>query len=114
MRAGVTYTFQPIEMYMPNTDTTHDRASNQLEDNNIDKDGLLPSFEANVKAEVDFNIRVSPEINMGILVGGQIGPFDVSLLIEACHAVRYFNSFLNSVSRVHLSTLISQLLQTQH
>jgi hypothetical protein len=80
MRAGITYTFAPIEMYMPNTNTTHDKASSQLEDNNIDQEGLMPSFEANVKAVVDFNIRVSPEINMGIQVGGKIGPFDVSLV----------------------------------
>lgn len=78
MRAGVTYTLKPIEMYMPNTDTTHDRAEKDLNSSSIDQEGLSPTFEANVQAQVDFNVRVSPEINMGIKVGGQIGPFDVS------------------------------------
>lgn len=78
MRAGVTYTLKPIEMYMPNTDDTHNRAEEDLEDNQVDEEGVAPVFEANVQAEVDFNIRVSPEVNMGIQVGGQIGPFDVS------------------------------------
>ncbi|KAI0385398.1 chitinase A1 [Hypomontagnella monticulosa] len=93
MRAGVTYTFKPIEMYMPNTDTTHDMASKELEDNSIDQDGLMPSFEANVKAEIDFNIRVSPEINMGIQVGGRIGPLD-GTLVDA-HISAFANTTLN-------------------
>jgi hypothetical protein len=78
MRAGITYTFQPIEMYMPNTDHVHDRVEKTLQNNTKDEEGLSPSFEANVRADVDFNIRVSPEVNMGIQVGGKIGPLDVS------------------------------------
>ena len=80
MRAGVTYTFQPIEMYMPNTDETHDKATKELEEDEVDQQGLSPSFEANVRAEVDFNVRVSPEVNLGIKVGGGIGPLKVSWL----------------------------------
>lgn len=79
MRVGVTYTFKPIEMYLPNNNETHDRAEADLEDNQVDQEGLSPTFEASVQARVDFNVTVSPELNMGIQVGGRIGPFDVSL-----------------------------------
>lgn len=78
MRVGVTYTFQPIEMYLPNDDETRNRAEKDLEDNEVDQEGLEPTFEANVQARVDFNVTVSPELNLGIQVGGQVGPFDVS------------------------------------
>jgi hypothetical protein len=81
MRAGVTYTLQPIEMYLPNDDDTRNKAEQDLESNDVDQEGIEPTFEANVKASVDFNVRVSPELNMGIQVGGKIGSFDVWLAI---------------------------------
>jgi hypothetical protein len=78
MRVGASYTFKTIEMYLPNNDETHDRASKDLAEHQEDQTGLAPEFAANVKAEVDFNVRVSPEIQMGIKVGGGIGPLKAS------------------------------------
>lgn len=75
---GASYTLEPIEMWMPNTDETHDRASKDLQDHQEDQAGLSPEFAANVRAEVDFNVLVSPEIQMGIKVGGGIGPLKAS------------------------------------
>ena len=43
-----------------------------------DGSGLSPVFEANVRAEIDVNIRVTPELDCGIKVGGNIGPVSSS------------------------------------
>ena len=103
MRVGVTYTFKPIEMYLPNTDETHNRAEEDLEENQVDQEGLEPTFEANVQARVDFNVTVSPEFNMGIQVGGRIGPFD-GLLVDA-HVSAFANTTLNFNARASASTV---------
>lgn len=78
MRAGVTYTLKPIEVFMPNETGTHNLAEAAFNDTSYDEEGISPTFEANVQAKVDFNVRVSPEVSMGIQIGGQIGPIDVS------------------------------------
>lgn len=124
MRVGVTYTFKPIEMYLPNNNETHDRAEADLEDNQVDQEGLSPTFEASVQARVDFNVTVSPELNMGIQVGGRIGPFDVSgsplitgslftqssltvfqgLLVDA-HVSAFANTTLNFNARASAQTV---------
>jgi hypothetical protein len=103
MRAGVTYTFQPIEMYLPNNDDTLNRAEAALEDNQVDEEGLEPTFEANVQARVDFNIHVSPELNMGIQVGGRVGPFD-GTLVDA-HISAFANTTLNFNARASAGTV---------
>ncbi|KAI6080959.1 hypothetical protein F4821DRAFT_265394 [Hypoxylon rubiginosum] len=74
LKVGAKYTFSPVEMYLPNDEETHDRASDQLEDFGKDEQGIAPVFQANVQAEVDAHLRVTPEINCGIKVGGGIGP----------------------------------------
>ncbi|KAJ3495219.1 hypothetical protein NLG97_g3552 [Lecanicillium saksenae] len=92
IKAGVSYTFSPIDVYLPNEDRSHDSASTELSNSNVDE-GLQPTFEANVKAEIDFNIRVTPEIDMGIKVGGGLGPL-TSPLVDA-HVAAYTNTTLN-------------------
>lgn len=93
LRVGASYTFPPIEMYMPNDDETHDRATKDLEDHKSDGEGLAPEFAAEVKATVDFNVRVTPEINLGIKVGGGIGSFK-GTLVDA-HVATFVNTTIN-------------------
>ncbi|KAI0197886.1 hypothetical protein F4808DRAFT_473454 [Astrocystis sublimbata] len=74
LKVGAKYTFDSIEMYLPNDDRTHDRASDKLMAFDKNQQGIAPVFQANVKAEVDAHLRVTPELNCGIKVGGSIGP----------------------------------------
>lgn len=79
MRVGATYALAPIEMYLPNNDNTRQRASKELEESLVNKtEGLEPEFQANVEADVEFDILVTPEVNMGIKVGGGFASFQAS------------------------------------
>jgi hypothetical protein len=92
MKVGAKYTMDPIEMYMPNDDSTRQKASNKMK--NLDKEqaGLSPVFQAGVKANVGVELRLTPEINCGIKVGGDIGPLKQPL-VQAQVAV-YTNTTL--------------------
>ncbi|OAF98482.1 uncharacterized protein CC84DRAFT_1075110, partial [Paraphaeosphaeria sporulosa] len=71
LKVGAKYTMDPIEMYMPNDDKTREKASNKVQ---FSKDaGLQPIFEAGVQATIGLQLRVTPRINCGIRVGGDIG-----------------------------------------
>lgn len=74
LKVGAKYTFDSVEVYLPNDEETHDRASDQLMSFDKDEKGYEPVFQANVRAEVDAHLRVTPELNCGIKVGGGIGP----------------------------------------
>jgi hypothetical protein len=73
MKVGAKYTMDPIEMYMPNDDQTHQRASSKVEKFDTDSVGLKPVFQAGVRATVGLELRITPEINCGIKIGGDTG-----------------------------------------
>ncbi|KPM43205.1 hypothetical protein AK830_g3330 [Neonectria ditissima] len=103
MRVGARYSLEPIEMYMPNDDETRQKANKTLEENYVNKTvGLEPEFQANVKAEVKFDILVTPEINMGIKVGGGLGSFKKSL-VDA-HVSAFVNTTLQFYAEAMAST----------
>jgi len=80
MKVGAKYTMDPIEMYMPNDDNTRQKASSKMEKFDKDQKGLSPVFQAGVKAAVGVELRITPEINCGIKVGGEIGPLKEPLV----------------------------------
>jgi hypothetical protein len=45
-----------------------------------DQAGLSPVFQAGIKATVGVELRLTPEINCGIKVGGEIGPLKQPLV----------------------------------
>lgn len=92
MKVGAKYTMDPIEMYMPNDDNTRQKASSKMEKFDKDEKGLSPVFQAGVKATVGVELRITPEINCGIKVGGDIGPLKEPL-VQAQVAV-YTNTTL--------------------
>ncbi|KAK9775004.1 putative chitinase [Seiridium cardinale] len=99
MRIGAKYTFQPIEVYVPNDEATHDRATAALQDNNRHV-GLEPVFEAQVKAAVAFDVRITPEVDMGIKVGGIFG---TTSLVDA-HVAAFANTSLHFYADVTTQT----------
>jgi hypothetical protein len=62
-------------MYMPNDDSTRQKASSKMKNFDKNQAGLSPVFQAGVKATVGVKLRLTPEINCGIKVSGDIGPF---------------------------------------
>ncbi|KAM3447483.1 hypothetical protein MY3296_008663 [Beauveria thailandica] len=92
MRVGARYTFRPIELYMPNDDKKLSTASTSLEKNDGDKEGLTPVFEAEVEAKVGFGVLVTPEVNLGLKLGGGIGKFQKTL-VDA-HVAAFVNTTL--------------------
>ncbi|OAA77046.1 Chitinase II [Akanthomyces lecanii RCEF 1005] len=92
MRVGARYTFKPIELYMPNDDETRSKASSDLEKNDGDEEGLSPVFEAEVEASVGFGVLVTPEVNLGLKLGGGIGKFKKTL-VDA-HVAAFVNTTL--------------------
>jgi hypothetical protein len=92
MKVGAKYTMEPIEMYMPNDDATRQKASSKMKNFDTDQAGLSPVFQAGVQATVGVELRITPEINCGIKVGGDIGPLKQPL-VQAQVAV-YTNTSL--------------------
>lgn len=93
MRVGATYTFKPIEIYMPNNDETRHRAKQALDKSErFNDDGLQPDLQANVEARVQFGVLITPEVNLGIKVGGPIGKLDATL-VDA-HVLSFINTTL--------------------
>jgi hypothetical protein len=80
VRIGAEYTFEPVELYLPNNDETRDRASDKLDGLDTDQTGISPVFQANVRAELDAHLRITPELQCGITVGGRIGPLKGTLV----------------------------------
>jgi hypothetical protein len=72
LRVGASYTMSPIELYVPNTDETYSKATAELQNNTISP-GLDPIFEAQVQANVSFDVHLTPEVDMGIHIGGFFG-----------------------------------------
>ncbi|KAJ2980520.1 hypothetical protein NUW58_g6925 [Xylaria curta] len=102
LRVGAKYTFSPIEMYLPNDEETHDKASDQLSNYDTNEQGISPVFQANVRAEVDAHLRVTPELNCGIKVGGQIGPLKEPFIDG--HVSTFMNTSLHFNAEVTADT----------
>jgi hypothetical protein len=92
MKVGTMYTMNPVEMYMPNDESTRQKASSNMKSVDLNQAGLSPVFQAGVKAKVGIELRLTPEINCGIKVGGDIGPLKEPL-VQAQVAV-YTNTSL--------------------
>lgn len=99
LRVGAKYTMNPIELYVPNNDETHDRATSALMDNN-NQTGLEPIFEAQVKANVHFDVNLTPEVDMGIKVGGAFG---IDTIVDA-HVAAFVNTTLHFYAEVSAAT----------
>ncbi len=70
------YRFKRVELYSPNNGEARNVLDvEDLEKKEVDKSGLVPTISGNVRADVDFNIHATPEINLGVTIGGAIGPF---------------------------------------
>lgn len=99
LRVGAKYTLNPIELYLPNDAETHDRATAALSESNKTT-GLEPIFEAQVKAAVRFDVNLTPEIDMGIKVGGFFG---IDTLMDA-HIAAFVNTTLRFYANVTAET----------
>lgn len=98
LKVGAKYTLDPIEMYMPNDDKTREKASNKVD---FSKDtGLQPVFQAGVRASVGLQLRITPRINCGIKVGGDIGPKKEPLVLAQVavymNTTLYFEAYVTA------------------
>lgn len=96
LRVGLEYRFKPVELYFPNNGEARNVLDVQdLEKKEVDQSGLIPTIAGNVRADVDFNIHATPEINLGIIVGGAIGPIKEPL------AKAQVSAFANTTLNFH-------------
>ncbi|KAI0439807.1 hypothetical protein F4803DRAFT_568057 [Xylaria telfairii] len=102
LKVGAKYTFDAVEMYLPNDEGTKDRASSQLMSLDKNEQGIAPVFQANVKAEVDAHLRITPELNCGIKVGGNIGPLKEPFIDG--HVSAFMNTSLHFNAHVTAGT----------
>ncbi|RHZ63588.1 uncharacterized protein CDV56_105060 [Aspergillus thermomutatus] len=94
LRVGMTYQFKPVELYFPNDDEVSNNLDvKDMEEAQVNNQGLEPSISGNVRAAVDINIDVTPEINLGIKIGGGIGPLKGTL--ADAHVSAFANTTLN-------------------
>jgi hypothetical protein len=94
LRVGMEYRFKPVELYFPNNGEARNVLDvKDLEKKEVDTNGLIPTISGNVRADVDFNIHATPEINLGIVVGGAIGPFKEPL--AKAQVAAFANTTLN-------------------
>jgi hypothetical protein len=100
LRVGAKYTMSPIELYLPNDEKTYSRATAALANNSMDQTGLEPTFEAQVKAAVRFDVNLTPEVDMGIKVGGFFG---INTLVDA-HVAAFVNTTLRFYANVTAET----------
>jgi len=102
VKVGAQYVFEPVELYLPNDDETRDRASKQLNSLEADEAGISPIFQANVRADVDAQLKITPELNCGITLGGKIGPLEGTLVDGHVTAFMntsvHFNAFVTSAT----------------
>lgn len=63
IKAGARYTFEKAEVYWPQDDDgdASSKIQDLLDDPEPVETGLVPDFQAEVKASVDIDIRVTPE-----------------------------------------------------
>ncbi|KAJ5715268.1 uncharacterized protein N7483_012449 [Penicillium malachiteum] len=97
MPAGARYTFEKSEVFWPEGDgsTDYSKIKDLVDDPEPVSSGLEPSFQANVQASADLDIMVTPEANIGIVVGGSALLGGVTL-VDAQLA-----GFVNTTLRFH-------------
>ncbi|PKY05235.1 hypothetical protein P168DRAFT_310631 [Aspergillus campestris IBT 28561] len=99
LRVGMTYKFKPVELYFPNNDEAANNLDvEDMEETQINNNGLEPSISGSVRADVDINIHATPEINLGIKIGGGIGPLKGTL------ADAHVSAFANTTVNFHAQT----------
>jgi hypothetical protein len=93
-RVGLTYKFKPVELYFPNNDDVSNNLDvRDMEETLVDNRRLEPSMSGNVRADIDIDIHATPEINLGIKIGGGIGPLKGTL--ADAHVSAFANTTLN-------------------
>ncbi|RDW72386.1 uncharacterized protein DSM5745_07558 [Aspergillus mulundensis] len=103
LQVGLTYAFKPVELYFPNNDEAENKLDvEDLHDARINQEGLVPEISGNVRADVDINIHATPEINLGIKVGGGIGSLQGTL--ADAHVSAFANTTLNFHAQASAST----------
>lgn len=103
MRVGMTYKFKPVELYFPNSDEVSNNLDvKDMEDTQVNNEGLEPSISGNVRADVDINIHATPEINLGIKIGGGIGSLKGTL--ADAHVSAFANTTLNFHAQASAAT----------
>ncbi|KAJ6024671.1 hypothetical protein N7540_005468 [Penicillium herquei] len=95
--AGARYTFEKSEVFWPEGDdsTDYSKIKDLVDDPEPVSSGLKPSFQENVQASADLDIMVTPEANIGIVVGGSALLGGVTL-VDAQLA-----GFVNTTLRFH-------------
>jgi hypothetical protein len=97
MQAAVQYIFEKQEMYYPDNPDSVPYQKLVPQMNYIAKDdaGLKPTFSAAVEAQANLDILVTPELNLGLRVGGgKLTPTIVDAQIQA---------FVNSTLRFQVN-----------
>lgn len=103
MQVGLTYQFNPVELYFPNNDEAENVLDvKDMESSQVDNSGLAPQISGNVRADVDINIHATPEINMGIKIGGGIGSLKGTL--ADAHVSAFANTTLNFHAQAEAGT----------
>lgn len=103
LRVGMTYKFKPVELYFPNNDEVSNNLDvKDMEDTQVNNQGLEPSISGNVRADVDINIHATPEINLGIKIGGGIGSLKGTL--ADAHVSAFANTTLNFHAQASAAT----------
>ncbi|KAF7176523.1 hypothetical protein CNMCM7691_002841 [Aspergillus felis] len=103
LRVGMTYKFKPVELYFPNdNEVSNNLDVKDMEESQVNNQGLEPSISGNVRADVDINIDVTPEINMGIKIGGGIGSLKGTL--ADAHVSAFSNTTLNFHAQASAAT----------
>ncbi|KAL8692321.1 MAG: hypothetical protein Q9218_002638, partial [Villophora microphyllina] len=74
MRAGARLNFGKAEVYWPQDDAANDKYQKLLglkdETTHPSQDLIVPTFDAKVQVDAQIDIKVTPEANMGLRVGG--------------------------------------------
>ncbi|KAJ5701322.1 hypothetical protein N7488_008870 [Penicillium malachiteum] len=94
---GAKYIFEKSGVFWPEGDdsTDYSKIKDLVDDPEPVTSGLEPSFQTNVQASADLDIMVTPEANIGIIVGGSALLGGVSL-VDAQLA-----GFVNTTLRFH-------------
>ncbi|KAL8782914.1 MAG: hypothetical protein Q9213_005026, partial [Squamulea squamosa] len=96
MRAGARLNFGKAEVYWPQDDTSSDQYQTLLgvksDPSAQSKDLIEPTFDAKVKVDAQIDVKVTPEANMGLRIGGKIS--GGSTLVDA-QLVGYVNTSLS-------------------
>jgi hypothetical protein len=96
LQVGSQYNFAPAEIYYGDKDEV-DQKFGDITQQLTNQAGNQPQFSAGVTATAQFDVIVTPEAKLGLLIGGSIGPFSGTLMDAQLVA------FVNSTLRFYLS-----------